>query len=296
MDTLEGLKKKIKTANELHSVVKTMKVLAAVNIRQYEKAVNSLKDYYRTIELGLQVVLQQGYRISANPGKSTERELGVIIWGTDQGMCGQLNEHILTHATDNMKRFQTDVGKRTSLAVGIRVANRLQDSGENVEKSYDVPGSASNITAAVHELLMKIEDWNSKRGITDIVLFYNRYVPASNSYEPQTFYLLPFYPEHFSHLLHGEWPSRVIPFFSMDTGSLFSSLVREFLFVSLYRAFAESLASENASRLMSMQKAEKNISDRLTDLNYRFNQQRQTSITEELLDLVSGYEAQKKKQ
>jgi F-type H+-transporting ATPase subunit gamma len=76
----------------------------------------------------------------------------------------------------------------------------------------------------------------------------------------------------------------------MDWNRLFSSLIRQFLFVSLYRAFAESLASENASRLASMQGAERNIEERLIELNTQFHQQRQMSITEELLDIVAGFE------
>ena len=77
----------------------------------------------------------------------------------------------------------------------------------------------------------------------------------------------------------------------MDGERLFTKLIRQYLFVSLYRAFAESLASENASRLASMQGAERNIEERLADLNAQFHRQRQMSITEELLDIVAGYEA-----
>jgi F-type H+-transporting ATPase subunit gamma len=79
----------------------------------------------------------------------------------------------------------------------------------------------------------------------------------------------------------------------MDWDALFSALIRQYLFVSLYRAFAESLASENASRLAAMQNAERNIDERLTALQGQFHQQRQSSITEELLDIVSGFEALK---
>jgi F-type H+-transporting ATPase subunit gamma len=77
----------------------------------------------------------------------------------------------------------------------------------------------------------------------------------------------------------------------MDWDQLFSSLIRQYLFFSLYRAFVESLASENASRLSSMQVAEKNIEERLKELNTQFHSQRQASITMELLDIVTGFEA-----
>ena len=69
------------------------------------------------------------------------------------------------------------------------------------------------------------------------------------------------------------------------------ALVREYLFVSLFRACAESLASENASRLAAMQRAEKNIDELLEDLNRTFHRLRQSGIDEELFDVVSGFEA-----
>jgi F-type H+-transporting ATPase subunit gamma len=79
----------------------------------------------------------------------------------------------------------------------------------------------------------------------------------------------------------------------MDVDTLFSTLIRQYLFVSLFQAFAESLASENASRLAAMQRAEQNIGDRLEELNAEFHRRRQMSITSELLDIVSGFEALK---
>jgi len=69
------------------------------------------------------------------------------------------------------------------------------------------------------------------------------------------------------------------------------ALVREYLFVSIFRACAESLASENASRLAAMQRAEKNIDELLEDLHRTFYRLRQSGIDEELFDVVSGFEA-----
>ena len=69
------------------------------------------------------------------------------------------------------------------------------------------------------------------------------------------------------------------------------ALIRGYLFVSLFRACAESLASENASRLAAMQRADKNIDELLEDLNRTFHRQRQNGIDEELFDVISGFEA-----
>jgi F-type H+-transporting ATPase subunit gamma len=85
-------------------------------------------------------------------------------------------------------------------------------------------------------------------------------------------------------------------FYSRISVELLSSatlraLIREYLFVSLFRACAESLASENASRLAAMQRAEKNIDELLEDLNGTFHRLRQSGIDEELFDVISGFEA-----
>jgi F-type H+-transporting ATPase subunit gamma len=69
------------------------------------------------------------------------------------------------------------------------------------------------------------------------------------------------------------------------------ALIREYLFISLFRACAESLASENASRLAAMQRADKNIDELLEDLNGTFHRLRQSGIDEELFDVISGFEA-----
>ena len=78
----------------------------------------------------------------------------------------------------------------------------------------------------------------------------------------------------------------------MSSGaSTLLAFAREYLFVSLFRACAESLASENASRLAAMQRAEKNIDELLEDLNRTFHRLRQSGIDEELFDVISGFEA-----
>jgi F-type H+-transporting ATPase subunit gamma len=76
----------------------------------------------------------------------------------------------------------------------------------------------------------------------------------------------------------------------MDSQALLSSLVREHLFVSIFRAGAESMASEHATRLAAMQAAERNIGEHLDEMNGVFHRARQQAITEELLDIISGYE------
>jgi F-type H+-transporting ATPase subunit gamma len=179
---------------------------------------------------------------------------------------------------------------RSIMVVGERLVALLEDAGQAVEGFSLVPSSVSGITTKVQDTLIKIESWNQEKELDHIYLFYSMQT-SSASYQPHTVHLLPMDKEWLLTLKKKSWPSRSIPLFTMEWGPLFSSLIREYLFVSLFRAFAESLASENASRLASMQGAEKNIDEMLGELNSSFHRRRQMSITEELLDIVVGFEA-----
>ena len=290
MQTTESLKRRIKSAGDLLSVVKTMKALAAVSIRQYQKAVESLDDYNRTVEMGLQIVLKE--RMGAmmkNKGAAVKR-MGAIIFGSDQGLCGQLNEQISVFSLDYIKEAGVKKENRKVLAVGARVADYLEDAGQPIDELQATPSSTAGITPLVQEIIMIIEEWHFKHNVDHFMLFYNDYISGAN-YHPYKVQLLPVNHDWLKDIARKKWDSKSLPIYRMDGDKIFSSLIREYLFVSLYRAFAESLASENASRLASMQNAEKNIEEQMQDLHVQFHRTRQMTITEELLDIVAGFEA-----
>ncbi len=289
MEQLETLRRKIESAEDLHSVVKTMKTLAAVNIREYERAVESLEEYNQTIEMGLQVLMRSRRNKAVKSEQDFGGHIGAVIFGSEQGMVGQFNDQIVSFAVQKMKEFQMPMQHRHVLAIGERVRNRLEDSGHPVEDHVSISESMLDLTFVNQEILVRIEEWRLKKDIDQIIIFYNR--PASKAaYQPALKYLLPLDFKWLQSLEEKEWPTRVLPGFSLEWDRLFSSLIRQYFFVSLYRATVESLASENASRLASMQVAEKNIEERLEELNTQYQHQRQESITAELLDIVSGFE------
>ena len=290
MATLEDIRGRINSAEKLQSVVRTMRTIAAVSIRQYERAAESLDDYVRTLQLGLNVLLKNA------PQKITSRQLddyhrlGCIVFGSDQGMCGQFNEEIVSHSLQAMQGMGTAAESRLILAVGERVKASLENQGEKPKKTLSVPSSVEGITATVQQVLFDILEWNERLGIENIVVFHNRPLSGS-SYEPDEVRLLPVDEKWLAGIRELKWPSNVLPTFTMDWDRLFSELVHQFLFVSVYRACALSLAAENASRLASMQSAENNIEETLEELLAKFRHERQKEITEELLDIVSGFEA-----
>lgn len=290
MEALESLKRTIHVTRELQSLVKTMKVLAGLNIRQYERAAHAVTQYNRTVEMGLQIMLRD---VPEPALPAPGGRLGAIVFGSDQGMCGTLNDAIVSHAVRALARLARHHPDPAVVAVGARAAAQLENDGRTPEAVLPVPGSVSGIGPGVHDLLALVEEWR-ERGIGMVVLFHCRLVTGV-FYKPRGLRLLPADAEWIRGLQARRWPTRVLPTYFLDTEHLLHTLLREYLFVSLYRAAAESLASENAARLASMQVAERNIEDRLKALTAEFHQSRQAAVTSELLDIISGFEALKGK-
>jgi F-type H+-transporting ATPase subunit gamma len=289
-NTTVNLRRKIYSAGDLQSVVRTMKALAASNIGQYEKSVAALGDYYRTVELGLGICFRENGSASLITEKKRQTDantIGAIVFGSDQGLVGSFNDVVADFA---MKTLSAQPGKSRVWAVGERVHARLKDTDQQMIKLFPVPNSVKAITPLIGQILVEIEESRSKGEIVELHLFYNH--PVSGAvYAPVNQRLLPL-DENWLHERAGfTWPSKNLPEIIGGHTLTLRALISEYLFVSLFRACAESLASENASRLAAMQRADKNIDDLLVDLNSSFNRLRQSSIDEELFDVISGSEA-----
>ena len=289
-DTLTDLRRRIKTTDDLRAVVKTMKAMSAASITPFEQAVDSLRDYFRTVELALSVcmtttemdVVELTQHDSALPS-------GFLVHGTDQGMVGQFNEYLVEDAVQRIK----DTGTAPIIwAIGERVQLRLENEGLSVIQTFPTPSSVTAITPLVTELLLEMQSCREREEVGPIFQLHNRPI-IRGTYEPQLTSLLPLDAQWRQRIASVPWPTKFLPEMIAGDPNDLASMIREYLFTSVFQACAESCAAENAARLAAMQLAEKNIDDRRHILDLDHNRQRQTTIDEELFDLVSGFESLK---
>ena len=139
---------------------------------------------------------------------------------------------------------------------------------------------------------MNCEEYHEKDNSNEFYIYHNQ--PKSGSgYEAVCHQLLPLNNKWRQSLVELEWPTKLTPQIIGNEDLTLLALIHAYLFTTLFKASAESLASENKSRLVAMQRAEKNIDELLDNLGYRFHSLRQNTIDEELFDVVSGFEALK---
>jgi F-type H+-transporting ATPase subunit gamma len=259
-----------------------MKALAAASVGQYLRSVLALDDYYHTTELALHVALREMNpslaKASAPKEKKKRHTLGALVFGSDQGLVGPFNDVIADYTIKQLRR----TGDNAQVwVVGERVYARLKDSGLQLKGLFPLPTSVKAITPLIGRLLTE--------EVEELHLFYNS--PSPEGYAPVELRLLPLDEAWQRNLVNLSWPTKILPEIIGGAAGSLPVLIREYLFVSLFRACAESLASENVSRLAAMQRADKNINDLLEDLSGKFNRSRQASIDEELFDVVAGFEA-----
>lgn len=287
-NTLEQMNRKIANAEQLESVVRTMKAQAASSIVQYEIAVKSLVDYFHTVELGLTACFLQNPHALLNLTQPEIKYITAIVFGSDQGLVGQFNEQLVKYM---YSVFETMIAVKTIIAVGEHVYQCLDNKDFTVKHTLDVPNSVGEITSLISNLVIKISA-KQNEGHT-LIVFYNL-TTLDNVYQPMHQKLLPLDRMWQKSLAQTTWPTKNMPeIIDNKVQSTLSALISEYLFILLFRACAESLASENASRLAAMNRAEKNINEMLGELKQKSRAIRQNAIDEELFDLIASYHSKK---
>ncbi len=288
MPTMQSLDRTLRTGEELHSVVRTMKGLAAVSIHEYEEAVRALREYTRTIERGWQIVFRRDPASVPRPRPARGRVAAVVV-GTDQGLCGPINRDVVHHLLEWLDERDLDLASPLVAVLGVRAARELDQAGSPADVEIPLPGSVETIERAVQELIVRIDRWRDEEGVEQVVVFSHQPLQRTR-HRPRALQVVPPDVTRLASLAGREWPTRMIPDFPHPTEELVTGLTRADLSIALYRAIAEARASEHGARLSAMQSAEQNIEERLERLQVEYHQLRQARITSELLDVVSGFE------
>lgn len=283
MQGLQGLKRSINSAENLQSIVSTMKAHASSSINQFQNAARASMEYRKILDMSLYIVLSDEEDLSP-VSDVKDGDTIHIVFGSDHGLAGRFNERIADFASENIPSGE----EHKILIIGQQIVQRLKGEFE-IYESFMQPLTPESIGSRVNDLLFTIDDLRDKGEVEEIILYYN--TPQDNSTFLEDTELL--FPIDLLQISKGKkkWDSKSIPMYFGEKEKIISDLIRQYFFITIYRAFCYSLASENASRLASMQSADKNIDERLEDLNYQYRRERQNSITEEINDVISGFKS-----
>ena len=288
---IEGLQKRIKTTQDLRSIVSTMKSLSAVSIIQYDAALKSLVEYGRTINLSAVALMKNGdLKLPKNPAVKPEakRALAVVI-GSDTGLVGKMNREVVRFAEQFLTEKGFKIDQTAFIAVGRQVIAQLMRDERNLVESYPVSNSVKAVSQTAASVLVTAHEHMQTARTTHVYLFYSQ--KQGTGVIPTSSLLMPLGTEWLERLKNIGWPGHNLPTYTLKPDQIFSALMRERLLIELSTAITDALSAEHHMRLTTMQAAEKNIDENLDAMNLQYQQMRQENITTELLDVVSGAEA-----
>ena len=305
MQTLEGLKKRIKTTVSLKDIVSSMKTLSAVSVGQYEKSTKALKKYSESIELAL-LALIRGRSVPHTVPQKLKEKIVVIILGSNQGLVGKFNKSITNFTIESLKQKGIDINDVDFIIGGKSLSSKILSLGYDINTLFTMPSSVKTMITVAKKIVLKLWEIQSKQQHGDkdfsfsnrqlkVYIFYNS--KNENSAVVQNMVqILPVDSDFLKKLSEKKWPTKNIPIYApRSRRTLFSLFMQQLLFANIYKAVAQSLAAEHFTRMISMQNAEKNIDEHLEAMNLEYQQRRQTEITNELLDVVAGAEVLKSK-
>jgi len=154
METLETLSRKIKTSHDLLSVVKTMKSLAAVYIRQYEAAAEAMDEYNDIVNNAWMALfkIQTPFRKKRVTNKAV-----LLVLGSDQGMCGQFNENIIQHALQKSILLKEEGVDYVFWSAGERVRVGIEEE-DAIEEHFFLPSSPGAISDLMYEIVTRFSE------------------------------------------------------------------------------------------------------------------------------------------
>ena len=148
---------------------------------------------------------------------------GLVVFGSDRGLCGRFNEIVVNHACGWLEAHR---GEAAIMAIGERSATRLEARGYRAEASFLQPGSVSGLSQNAEAILLEVDTWRASKNIERVMAVFN--VEAGRGrVEPRVEMILPIDSEALHRIVGRAWPSNQIPVVDGPTEQVFSAFIRE---------------------------------------------------------------------
>lgn len=276
MSSVLQLSKKLTSINEIEEIVSSMKAFANYNVQSAKRQLPYLRIYERNIENSVGDLVAIFPHLKKIEQKLPEKTIFVLFL-SEEGLCGFFNEDILD--------FFSAIEKESHFTLVIGEMGAQEARARNLSFSQSLKG-ASNIEAIDNytiELSAYLNELVTKEHLSTLNLVYAQHNDKGSYDVVNKKILPPDFSEFYKESIKKE------PLLYLESHDILNSLIKEYLHTSCYRAFLESVASENQERFNSMNQAKNSIQEKKKEMKLEINAFRQREITQELLEIVNTY-------
>ena len=292
MANLKEVRTRIESVNSTKQITSAMKMVAASKLRKSQNAIMALRPYAEKFSEILERINGRDVTPVASEISESHKVL-IIPLSSNKGLCGVFNANVIRETINLIKNeYQTLFDKNCVdiLCVGSKVEEALKF------RKYPVIGNENVLlddltyenAAAFAERLMKDFDENK---YDKIVFVYNQFKNAATQVLV-TEQFLPFVSQQTTD--NGQQAEPGVDYiYQPNKEELLSVMIPKSLKLQVYKILLDSFASEQGARMISMTQATDNATELLKELNISYNKARQSAITNELVEIISGANALK---
>ncbi len=286
MASLRQIRRRMRSVKGTAQITKAMELVAASKMRRAQSAVLAARPYSEKLaEVIANLAASSdlgGSGFDDHPllqQRPQTRAVGVVLLTSDRGLSGGLNGNLLRTTTNHVLAQTVPV---ISIALGRKGRDFLLRNGVPVAAEFIGMGEHPSALAIAPVARVVIDDFVTGK-VDRVELIYSQFV-STLVQRPVVQTLLPVQPAA-ARVRQGHF------IYEPDAATVRGEMLPRYVEVQLYRALLETVASEHSARMVAMKAATENAEDILRDLNLRYNQARQASITNELIDIVGGVQS-----
>lgn len=272
MNTTKDIELKIHKFEGIKKIVISMKSIASLNLQKAQHLIDSIREYESQINETLKGILSYYPDINLS---FTKGKKAIIVYGSDQGLCGLFNEKLANFVQTEFKEKEDFYG---FIVIGKKLDDFITD---NKIKTFPAPIDYGSIYSYATNLMEFLSDLYISNQINEIYLSYNQFV-GIGKFKTVIKKVIPFEIKRKNIY---EYP----PIVDINPIEILSSSIIEYIYSNVFRAYIESFISENGVRMMNMNNASKSIEKSINKLEIEKNYFRQEEITNEIEEIISAY-------
>lgn len=286
-ESMQDIKRRIKSVTSTEHITSAMKLVSAGKLRKAKAIFEKTNENSHYITHTIAEIFNSSYEDIPPEYLAGNREIKTtcyIVCTSCRGLCGGFNSNIIKEA---QKDIDADWEPPVIFAIGSKGKEYFEKRGYNVHTSYLAP--PENISfLETREMSAPIIDMYNRGEIDEVVLIYTSFISTLEQ-EVKNVTLLPFEIEKDPDIMKHAQPVEYEP----SVKEVFNYLVPKYVEMMIYSAMVESATCEHAARRMAMENATDNAREMLGKLSLTYNRARQAAITDEIIEIVAGSEAQK---
>lgn len=282
----QDIKRRIKSVTSTEHITNAMKLVSAGKLRKAKATFEKTNENFHYITHSIAEIFNNSSEVPGHYllGNREIKTTCYIIVTSSKGLCGGFNSNVIKEAE---RDILADWEKPVIIAIGNKGKEYFQKRGYDIYSEYLEPPESISFLETQEMSRPIIEMYNSGE-IDEVVLIYTSFI-SSLEQEVKNVTLLPFDIERDPEIMQLEKEVEYEP----SVEAVFNYLIPKYVEMMVYAAVVESATCEHAARRMAMENATDNAREMLDNLSLHYNRARQSAITDQIIEIVAGSEAQK---